>query len=89
MSLFIPNISKEAAIKLGVDEGQESIIYKDDKEFSLIGTNKNIGIGKVLGEFEMNAGKDNFDFSKDTFEYVFSQLLKGSHRNKKFAFKMK
>jgi hypothetical protein len=47
-SLFVPKISKDQTIKLGVKYDQHAVLYKDDKEFSLIGTNKNSGIGNIL-----------------------------------------
>jgi len=87
LSLFIPNIKKKAIVELGTQYDQHSVIYKDNNEFVLIGTNKSAGIGKTLEKF-VSGGKDNLVLAKDAMKDFFSALLKGSHRGKKFLFRM-
>ena len=88
LSLFIPNIKREDIIELGADYDQHSVLYKNEKEFVFIGTNESSGIGTVLSRFKAGAGKDNLELSKDKVEDFFSQLKKGSDREKKFVFNM-
>lgn len=84
-SLFIPNISKKEIIELGKRYNQDSVIFKDSREFSIIGTNKFTGIGKVIANFRFSAGRENLvSGMKD----LFSALAKGSHKGKKFLFFM-
>jgi len=87
-SLFIPNINKSDIISLGIKFDQYSVIYKDSKEFVEIGTNKNSGIKKILNSFKMMSGRENLEMSKEVIKNFFSSLLKGSHRGKKFLFKL-
>jgi len=85
-SLFITGISKKKAVDIGMKFEQYSVIYKDNREFIEIGTNKNSGIGKTINTFRFKSGKDNLLLAKKVIKDFFSQLLKGSHRGKKFAF---
>jgi len=88
-SLFIPNISKKEMIELGKKYDQHSVIIKDKNIFAMIGTNKNAGIGKELNTFEINGKNISVEVPiKNMFDDFFSKLLKGSHRGKKFLFKM-
>jgi hypothetical protein len=88
LSLFIPNITRKDAIALGQTYEQHSVIYKDKKEFSLIGTNKSSGLGVTLDKFVAIGGKDSMTLAKDAIKDFFSSLLKGSQKGKKFLFKM-
>ena len=87
-SLFIPNITKKEMIKLGQKYEQDSILYKDSNAFVSIGANKSTGIGKEIVNFKKGKGKDNISLAQDAIKNFFSQLLKGSHRGKKFVFKL-
>jgi len=86
LSLFLGDVDKKDIIKFGVDNEQETVIYKNETEFVYIGTNKDIGIGKVVKRFKFKSGKDNIVLAKKLVKEYYSQLLKGSHREKKFAF---
>ena len=89
MSLLIPSIDKKKAIALGEAYDQHSILYKDGKkEFSMIGTNKNSGVGKILNKFKFGSGEKNITMAKELIKDFFSSLLKGTHRGKKFLFQM-
>ena len=88
LSLFIPNITRIDVIEMGKAYDQHSVIYKDSKEFALIGTNQNAGIGKTLERFVATGGKDSMTLAKDAIKDFFSSLTKGSQRGKKFLFKM-
>jgi hypothetical protein len=85
-SYLIPNISKRDAITLGMEYGQESILWKDSKEFILLGVRKDVGVGKVLMKFSTKNNTMTFDTS--TVKAAFSALAKGSknHAKRKFAF---
>lgn len=84
-SLFIPSISKKELMDLGQKYEQDSVIFKDMNEFSLIGTNKFTGVGKVLANFRFSSGRENLVAGmKD----LFSSLIKGADKGKKFLFFM-
>jgi len=87
-SLFIPSISRKQIIELGKKYNQHSIIFKDASEFSMIGTNESAGIGKILSSFKFGSGKENLVLAQEAMKDFFSALLKGSHRGKKFLFRM-
>jgi len=87
-SLFVPSITRKQIIDLGKRYNQHSVIYKDAKEFSLIGTNSAAGIGSTLSSFAFGSGKDNLVLAQDAMKDFFSSLFKGRDRNKKFLFKM-
>jgi len=87
-SLFIPNIKKKEMMELGKKYDQHSVIVKDKQTFTMIGTNKGAGIGKVLDKFDVKGRNISIDDVGDKFKDFFSRLLKGSHRGKKFLFKM-
>lgn len=84
-SLFIPSVSRNDIIDFGKEFDQHSVIFKDDNEFSLIGTNASSGIGKVMMTF-VKGGKSNLNMAKDAIKDFFSALSKGSHAGKKFVF---
>lgn len=88
LSLFVPNITKKDIVAMGKANDQHSVIHKDSKEFALIGTNQNAGIGKTLERFVATGGKDSMTLAKDAIKDFFSSLTKGSQRGKKFLFKM-
>ncbi len=88
LSLFIPNITRKDVIEMGKANDQHSVIHKDSKEFALIGTNQNAGIGKTLDRFVATGGRDSMTLAKDAIKDFFSSLTKGSHKGKKFLFKM-
>jgi len=85
-SLFIPNIDKKFAIKIGSEYDQYSILYKDKNQFIEIGTNINSGIGKILKNFIKTSKENNINLAKEAIKDFFSSLLKGSHKGKKFVF---
>ena len=87
-ALFIPNIEKFDIIELGKKYNQHSILFKDEETFTMIGTNKDDGVCKILDIFKINRKNINIDDIGNKFKDFFSQLVKGSHRNKKFLFKM-
>ena len=86
LSLFIPGITKEKLIKLGQQFNQDSVLYKDKKEFVLIGTNSDTGVGNIREKYKAGAGKENISLAKEVLKDFFSSLLKGRHKDKKFAF---
>ncbi|MFH1824142.1 MAG: hypothetical protein ABH873_02805, partial [Candidatus Firestonebacteria bacterium] len=87
-SLFIPNIDKKVAIKIGSEYNQYSILYKDKNQFVEIGTNKNSSIGKTLQSFVKVGKEKNINLAKEAIKEFFSSLVKGSHRGKKFKFNL-
>lgn len=88
-SLFIPNINRTEIINLGKEYDQFSVIHKDLVDFSEIGTNQNSGIGKIINSFKIESDGRNLDLSSyELFKEFFSRLAKGSHRKKKFLFKL-
>ena len=89
MSIFIPKISKKEIIELGEKYKQDSVIYKDKDEFSLLGTNQNTGVAKILTSFKKKSGKDNITLAKQAVKEFYSNLIKGSHKDRKFVFQIK
>ena len=89
LSLFIPSISRSKLIDLGKEFNQHSVLYKDQNEFSMIGTNASSGIGVVMSGFAFGTGRDNLVLAQDAMKEFFSQLLKGTHRGRKFLFQLK
>lgn len=87
LSLFIPNINRKDIITFGQQYDQHSVIFKDSSEFSLIGTNENAGVGKILTTF-VRGGRKNLDMAKESIKDFFSSLLKGSDRGKKYVFRV-
>ncbi len=85
-SLFIPNIKQKDLVALGVKYDQDTVIYKDASNFVLISTNKRTGtsVGSVMTDFKKKVGRENFTF---IIQKLYSELLKGSHRRRKFKFK--
>jgi len=73
-SYMIPNITKKEALKLALKYGQESILWKDDKSFVLLGSRKDVGVGKELMVFK-SKGK-SLTYDKDTVKVAFSALRK-------------
>lgn len=88
LSLFVPSVSRKQIIDLGTKYKQHSVIYKDSKEFSMIGTNADAGIGKTLSSFSFGKGKDNLVLAQDAMKDFFSALLKGNQKGQKFLFRM-
>ena len=76
-SLFIPDIPKKQALKLGVQFEQYSILFKDKSEFVEIGTNENAGIGNVLSHFEFDSSDDTLNLV--VFKTFFTKLIEGNH----------
>lgn len=83
-SLFIPNISKSDAIRLGVMFEQYSILWKDGLEFVEIATNDKSGHGTVLARFAVT--HNGLNFNKDSMKDAWSRIYKGAHKDKKFLF---
>ena len=82
-TLFIPKIKKDQLLGLGRKYEQETVIFKDNTQFSLINCND----GKVEMEFK----KDGITFDPETLKYAFSQFSKSKNRNAldKFAYVVK
>jgi hypothetical protein len=89
LSLFVPKATRDQIITLGKKYDQHSVMFKDDKEFVYIGTNESAGVGKVLSRFKAAEGRDNIELAKEKVADFFSQLKKGSHKDKKFLFNMR
>ncbi|MFW6172637.1 MAG: DUF3293 domain-containing protein [Elusimicrobiota bacterium] len=85
-SLFIPDITKKEIIELGEKYKQESIIFKDKNGFYLLDTRDNVG-NEIL-KFTMKGGKKDLELSKDKIKDFFSELTKGSHKGRKFLFRI-
>lgn len=86
-SFFVPNISKEEALKLGKKYNQESILFKDSSGFYMIYTDKRYG--KVGITFKKDP-KGSLTFDPKVYKYAFSQLLRANKNNKvKFAYVVK
>ena len=85
-SYMIPNISKRQAITLAQKYRQESILWKDEISFILLGTREDIGIGEELMKFKSNGKTLTFD--KNEVKKAFSSLIKVSknQRGRKFAY---
>lgn len=88
LSLFVPSISRKQIIELGQKYDQDTVIFKDTKEFSLIGSNESSGVGSLVASFKYGSGKDNIVLAQDAMKDFFSSLLKGNDKGKKFLFKM-
>jgi hypothetical protein len=86
-SLFIPNISRKEIVDLGIKYDQYSVLYKDSDEFLEIGTNSNAGIKRVKNRFQFK-DRNSLELAQDAMKDFFSKLIKGSHRGKKFLFKL-
>ena len=89
LSLMIPSIKKKEIVRLGRENEQHSVMFKDKQNFYYIGTNEDSGIGKVLMSFHKGEGKDNMDLAKSSVINFFSSLKKASDADKKFVFKSK
>ena len=85
-SLLIPNIKRKEIVDLGKQYDQWSVLFKDEKQFVELGSKPASGIDKVLQTFVK--GDDNMTFAKDAIKDFFSSLFKGSHKGKKFLFKL-
>jgi hypothetical protein len=91
LSICVPNISLREALTLGnVDLGfgpQDSILYSNGSKIALHNTNENFGnIGDVVMSFKYGEGREALPMAQDAVKEYFSQLKKGSHVGKKFAF---
>ena len=86
LSLFVSQMfQKEISWILGSKYDQDSVIFKDNKQFSLIGTNRATGRGTVMVDFK-GGDRDSITLAQDAIKDFFSSLLKGSQRGKKFLF---
>jgi len=88
-SLFIPNIKKEDLIEIGEKFDQYSVIYKDKNEFIEIGTNDFSVKGQVLSDFIKKGWNKNTQINSELTKELFSKLVKGSHKDRKFLFNLK
>ena len=88
-SLFIPNIIKEDLIELGEKFDQYSVIYKDKNEFIEIGTNDFSVKGQILSDFIKKGWNKNMQINSELTKELFSKLIKGSHKDRKFLFNLK
>ena len=91
LSVCVPNMKLDDALNLGqVDLGfgpQDSILYSDGEQIAFHNTDPNNGkIGEITMKFKYGKGKDALPLGKDAVKEYFSQLKKGSHSGKKFAF---
>lgn len=95
ISFFIPVQADEkedlrkSLIKWGRRYDQDAIIYKDDSHFEMIGTNRDVGVGKSIIKFKSRSGRGNITLASSMFQDFFSTLAKGSDRGKKFIFTVK
>jgi len=88
-SLFIPDIIKEDLIELGEKFDQYSVIYKDKNEFIEIGTNDFSVKGQILWDFIKKGWNKNMQINSELTKELFSKLIKGSHKDRKFLFNLK
>jgi hypothetical protein len=91
LSLCIPNITLDDALYLGQQDlgygSQDSILYSDGNEIAFYNTNSNFGnIGDKTLKFKYGKDKEALPMGKDAVKEYFSQLRKGSHAGRKFAF---
>ena len=92
LSLMIPNITQQAAIKIGeTDLGfgpQDTVLYCNGVDFlGYLITNPDKGsIGSVFQKFNYGKGHDALPMVQSAVKEYFSMLAKGSHKNRKFAF---
>lgn len=96
LALFIPvplanaDKLKGHILKWGKKYDQDTVIYKDNKEFVLYGTNSDTGFGRAVERFTAKAGRSNLTLSKDIIsDYLYSSLTKGSHKGTRYLFTMK
>ncbi len=60
--LLLNGIELKKLIKLGIEHDRNSVVYFDDLLFLEISTNKEIGIGKILTDFnQVKWNSENFD----------------------------
>jgi Protein of unknown function (DUF3293) len=84
MSVFIPNISFDTAIMLGNKFDQQTIIYKDNKMFSLV----NPKTLEVWADFHRGGAGQTFTFRPKDLEIAYSQFLKTNPNSRQsFAFR--
>ena len=85
-SFFIPKISKENALNLGKKYNQETIVFKDEQEFSLLNSIN----GAVELSFSRGTNSD-ITFDKETLKNAYSSFMKSKNKNnlKKYAFSLK
>lgn len=88
-SLFIPGIKKDDLISWGQEFDQYSVIFKDDNEFVEIGTNRDSGIGTIKNDFIKSGWDKNLTLNPEATKEFWSELIKGSHRGRKFLFNLK
>lgn len=86
-SLFIPSITRKELVELGKKYDQYSVIHKDENSFVEIGTNSNAGIGRIKNSFQFK-DRNSLELAQEVMKDFFSKLTKGSHRGKKFLFKL-
>lgn len=77
---------KKSALMIAQELEQESIIFKDDTGFFLIGTNNSTGIGKVLDSFTKADNNDTNLNAFSLFEKYFSTLKKDSSKGRNLVF---
>ena len=76
---------KKDIMDLGSKYDQDSVIFKDKNQFSLVGTNRATGRGTVMMDFK-GGDRDSITLAQDAIKDFFSSLLKGSQKGKKFLF---
>ena len=82
-SFIVPNITKDKLLNLCKKFRQETVIYKDAKEFSLLNAEGGVELSFVKG-----GGKVNLQQGIEAVKEYFSALVKGAHRDRKFSFKL-
>lgn len=84
-SFFIPNITLKDILFLGKEYDQESVLFKDSNQFSLIYTNHKYG--QISMSFSKKGSTVTMD--KNILKYAYSQLVKANKSQKvKFAYVM-
>jgi len=84
-SFLVHSLDKKLLLKLGLEYDQETVIYKDGKEFSLLSTQKQ-DLGHVYASFLKGSGRDNYTMDPKNTKDLFSAIAKGSHRGRQFRF---
>ena len=77
MSFFIPSMTLEDAIQVGLQFDQESILYKDDSVFGLYMCDD----GRLDMTFSTSEDKF-FSISEEDIKIAYSQLIKGNHNHR-------
>ena len=80
---------KKLALTIAQSLEQDTIIFKDATEFSLIGTNDSTGVDDVIMSFSTAENSNINTDAEELFKEYFSSMKKGSHKGRKFIFNLK